>query len=287
MGNGTRGGGDGQVSAAVAMRSPVTSSDVAALAVVVAGALATAEEFQPVHDLTEFVPTRIEYDSVGGAGEAFYGYDGRVWERWETDFPQAEQNFAKRLNQLTNVVASRQPARRKLTAPNLGDSPLIYMSDVGYMALSGPEMRALRQYLHNGGFLWVDDFWGDAEWASFERAMAGVLPGRRWRVLPIEHAIFHTVFDIDEMPQIPARDFAHRADTAEPPWVHRFPAGSLDVASIRAYADDDGRLMAIATHNTDIADGWERESYGEWYFERFSTQSYRVGINVIVYALTH
>ena len=257
-----------------------------AIAVLV-GALALGEEAQLGGDLTVFVPTRIEYDSVGGAGEAFYGYDGRVWERWETDFPQAEQNFAKRINQLTSVVASRQPARRKLTAPNLGDSPLIYMSDVGYMALSAPEMRALRDYLHNGGFLWVDDFWGDAEWASFERAMTGVLPGRRWRVLPSEHPIFHTVFEIEEMPQIPARDFAHRATTAEPSWVHRFPAGSLEVATIRAYTDDDGRLMAIATHNTDIADGWERESYGEWYFERFSTQSYRVGINVIVYALTH
>lgn len=273
--------------AAVAMGSSLARSVIAVVAATAVGPFVAAAELQPAHDLTEFVPTRIEYDSVGGAGEAFYGYDGRVWERWETDFPQAEQNFAKRVNQLTNVVASRQPARRKLTAPNLGDSPLIYMSDVGYMTLSGPEMRALRQYLYNGGFLWVDDFWGDAEWASFERAMAGVLPGRRWRVLPIQHPIFHTVFDIDEMPQIPARDIAYRADTAEPPWVHRFPTGSLDVPTIRAYADDDGRLMAIATHNTDIADGWERESYGEWYFERFSTQSYRVGINVIVYALTH
>ena len=273
------------------MGSSLARSVVAVVAAIAAGSPAAAAELLPAHDLTEFVPTRIEYDSVGGAGEAFYGYDGRVWERWETDFPQAEQNFAKRVNQLTNVVASPQPARRKLTAPNLGDSPLIYMSDVGYMTLSGPEMRALRQYLYNGGFLWVDDFWGDAEWASFERAMAGVLPGRRWRVLPIEHPIFRTVFDIEEMPQIPARDFAYRAhlggDTAEPSWVHRPPTGSLDTPTIRAYADDDGRLMAIATHNTDIADGWERESYGEWYFERFSTQSYRVGINVIVYALTH
>ncbi len=237
-------------------------------------------------DLTAFTPTRIEYGSVGGWGEAYYGYDGRVWERWETDFPQAEQNFAKRINQLTAVVAAASPLRRKLTAPNLGDSPFIFMLDVGYMRLTAPEKRALRDYLHNGGFLWVDDFWGDAEWASFERAMADVLPGKRWRVLPIEHPIFHTVFDIDEMPQIPARDFA-RFGTTEPPGIHRYPTGSLETPTIRAYTDDDDRLMVIATHNTDIADGWERESYGEWYFERFSTQSYRVGINVIAYALTH
>ena len=245
---------------------------------------------EQTRDLTTFVPTRIEYDSVGGAGEAYYAYEGRLWERWETDFPQAEENFAKRLRELTAVVAAKGPARLRLTDEALGDSPLIFMSDVGYMRLSEREMAALRQYLDNGGMLWADDFWGDAEWASFERAMAGVLPGRRWRALSTEHPIFHTVFDIEEVPQIPARDFAspfRGANTAEPPWIHRFPAGSLATPSIRAWADDDGQLMVIATHNTDIADGWERESYGEWYFERFSTQSYRVGINVVVYALSH
>ncbi len=230
--------------------------------------------------------TRIRYDSIGGQRHAYYFYDGRWWERWETDFPQAEQNFAKRLNELTSVVASPVPLKRRLTDPRLGDSPLIFMSDVGYMELSGLEIEALRTYLANGGFLWVDDFWGDAEWASLERAMADVLPGKRWITLPIEHPIFHTVFDIEQMPQIPARDYA-RWGTTEPSFEHRRPTGAMETPSIRAYTDDDGRLMVIATHNTDIADGWERESYGEWYFENFSTKSYRVGINVIVYALSH
>ena len=232
--------------------------------------------------------TRIQYDSVGGQRQAYYFYDGRWWERWETDFPQAEENFAKRLNELTAVVASPVPRRRRLTHPDLGDSPLIFMSDVGYMELSKPEIDALRTYLANGGFLWVDDFWGDAEWASLERAMAEVLPGKRWITLPIEHPIFHTVFDIEVFPQIPARDYARWGEgTTEPSFEHRRPTGSMKTPSIRAYTDDDGRLMVIATHNTDIADGWERESYGEWYFENFSTKSYRVGINVIVYALSH
>ena len=260
----------------------------AVFAVLLATLTAAEESAQdePAYDLTTFVATRIEYDSVGGWGEAYYGYDGRIWERWETDFPQAEHNFVKRLGELTGVVASREPARRRLTDDDLGDSPLIFMSDVGYMRLTSAEKRALRDYLHNGGFLWVDDFWGDAEWASFERAMTDVLPGRRWRILPIEHAIFHTVFDIDEMPQIPARDFAGYG-TTEPAYIHRFPQGSLETPTIRAYLDDDGRPMAIATHNTDIADGWERESYGEWYFEEFSTKSYRLGINIVIYALSH
>jgi len=239
-------------------------------------------------DLTQVNLTRVVYDSIGGWGEAYYQFEGRVWARWETDYPQAEHNFAKRLRQLTRLNPAPLPARRRLTDPDLGDFPLIFMSDVGYANFSAEDADALRDYLKNGGFLWADDFWGDAEWASLERFMKVVLPGNRWREVPIDHPIFHTVFEMDEMPQIPARSFAGRGlQTSEPPWVHRYPAGSLERATMRGYFDDDGRLMVIGTHNTDVADGWEREAYGQWYFERFSTKSYRLGVNVYTYVLTH
>ncbi len=239
-------------------------------------------------DLTQVNLTRVVYDSIGGWGEAYYQFEGRVWARWETDYPQAEHNFAKRLRQLTRLNPAALPARRRLTDPDLGDFPLIFMSDVGYANFSAEDADALRDYLKNGGFLWADDFWGDAEWASLERFMKVVLPGNRWREVPIDHPIFHTVFEMDEMPQIPARSFAGRGlQTSEPPWVHRYPAGSLERATMRGYFDDDGRLMVIGTHNTDVADGWEREAYGQWYFERFSTKSYRLGVNVYTYVLTH
>ena len=239
-------------------------------------------------DLTQVNLTRVVYDSIGGWGEAYYQFEGRVWARWETDYPQAEHNFAKRLRQLTRLNPAALPARRRLTDPDLGDFPLIFMSDVGYANFSTEDADALRDYLKNGGFLWADDFWGDAEWASLERFMKVVLPGNRWREVPIDHPIFHTVFEMDEMPQIPARSFASRGlQTSEPPWVHRYPAGSLERATMRGYFDDHGRLMVIGTHNTDVADGWEREAYGQWYFERFSTKSYRLGVNVYTYVLTH
>ena len=239
-------------------------------------------------DLTQVNLTRVVYDSIGGWGEAYYQFEGRVWARWETDYPQAEHNFAKRLRQLTRLNPAALPARRRLTDPDLGDFPLIFMSDVGYANFSAEDADALRDYLKNGGFLWADDFWGDAEWASLERFMKVVLPGNRWREVPIDHPIFHTVFEMDEMPQIPARSFAGRGlQTSEPPWVHRYPAGSLERATMRGYFDDHGRLMVIGTHNTDVADGWEREAYGQWYFERFSTKSYRLGVNVYTYVLTH
>jgi len=231
---------------------------------------------------------RAIYDSEGGMGEAYYAYDGRVWARWETDFPQGDDNFSHRLTQLTRIHVNPTAASRLLTAADLGDFPFLYMSDPGYMVISPEEKAALRRYLANGGFLWVDDFWGDAEWRQFAKVMREVLPGREWTVLTPEHPIFHTVFDLNEMPQIPALPFASPGgSTAEHPNAHKYPAGSLEEPQMRAWLDDDGRLMVVATHNTDVGDGWEREAYGEWYFETFSTKSYMVGVNVVVYAMMH
>jgi len=249
---------------------------------------APGADARPLADLSTFNMARIRYDSVGGMGEAFYYFEGRVWARWETDFPQAEENFVQRLKELTRIDTAPAPALRRLTDPDLGDFPLVFMSDAGYLRFSDEEAAALGSYLRNGGFLWVDDFWGDAEWLSFERLMNEALPGVRWQELDIEHPVFHTVFDIDEMPQIPARSFADPwGPTDEPVFAHRYPQGSLKQPTMRGFVDDQGRLLAIGTHNTDIADGWEREAYGQWYFERFSTLSYRLAVNVIVYVMTH
>ena len=221
-------------------------------------------------------------------GEAYYVYDGRFWARWETDFPEGDDNFSHRLANLTRISVSPVAASRLLTAPDLGDFPMLYMSDPGYMVLTQEEIAALARYLANGGFVWVDDFWGDAEWQQFANVMRQVLPGREWRVLTPAHPIFHTVFDLKAMPQIPALPFASPdGDTAEPAGAHKYPAGSLHEPQMRAWLDDEGRVMVVATHNTDIGDGWEREAYGEWYFETFSTRSYMMGVNVVTYAMTH
>lgn len=239
-------------------------------------------------DLSRLNMVRAIYDSEGGMGEAYYAYDGRVWARWETDFPEGDDNFSHRLTQLTRINVAPKAASRLLTAPDLGDFPMLYMSDPGYMVITEEERAAFANYLQRGGFVWVDDFWGDAEWQQFANVMRSVLPNREWRVLALDHPIFHTVFDLKEMPQIPALPFASPGgSTAESPGAHKFPAGSLDTPQMRAWLDDDGRIMVLATHNTDVGDGWEREAYGDWYFETFSTRSYMVGVNVVVYAMTH
>ena len=129
-------------------------------------------------DLSKLSFVRVIYGSEGGMGEAYYAYDGRVWARWETDFPQGDDNLSHRLTQLTRIKVSPIGASRFLTAPDLGDFPMLFMSDPGYMVLSRQEIAALRRYLASGGFLWVDDFWGDAEWKQFADVMREVLPGQ-------------------------------------------------------------------------------------------------------------
>lgn len=241
-----------------------------------------------IPDLSRLNFARGIYDSEGGMGEAYYAYDGRLWARWETDFPEGDDNFSRRLAQLTRIAVNPRSASRRFTAPDLGDYPLLYLSDPGYMVMSRPEKEAFARYLASGGFVWVDDFWGDAEFEQFANVMREVLDGREWQVLTAEHPLFSSVYELDEVPQIPALPFARPGgSTAEYGAGHRQPIGSMDTAEMRAWLDDDGRVLVLATHNTDIGDGWEREAYGEWYFETFSTRAYMVGVNVVLYAMTH
>jgi hypothetical protein len=235
----------------------------------------------------EFVFARLRYDSIGGWGEAYYNYDGRTWERWETDYPQADENFTHRLTQLSAVVPQARGTTRRLTDPDVFDFPFLYICDPGYMRLSAEEKARLRQYLINGGFVWIDDFWGEGEWWNVEAIMSEVLPEYPWRELPGDHPLLHEVFDLNAAPQVPARDFAVQGWTTDPPWIHRSPAKEMEPVHLRGYFDADGRLMAVATHNSDIGDGFEREAYGQWYFENYSTRAYMMGVNIVVYAMSH
>ena len=107
-----------------------------------------------------FTFVRVEYDSSGGFGESWYRYEGRDWERWETDFPRAERNLLFRLTELTSLSINPEPISLRLTDSRIFDYPFLFMSDVGWQVLSRQEKGQLHRYLKRGGFLWVDDFWG-------------------------------------------------------------------------------------------------------------------------------
>ncbi len=242
-------------------------------------------------DLDAFTFVRIKYDSTGGFGESWYRHEGRDWERWETDYPRAEKNLILRLTQLTSLRVNPEPMVLRLTDERLFDYPLIFMSDVGWQRWSRREKAALATYLAAGGFLWVDDFWGDAEWQNLMDNIDDLNPRWQWRRIPSDHPIMTIVYQKKECPQIPARIFFTQTGLRyDPPQVHRYPSGGLagvDSVHFMGLFDASGRLMAVATHNTDIADGWEREAESKEFFDRFSIDSYAITINILVYALTH
>lgn len=242
-------------------------------------------------DADAFTFVRIKYDSTGGFGESWYRYEGRDWERWETDYPRAEKNLILRLNELTSMRVNPEPIVLRLTDKELLDHPFIFMSDVGWQKLSAEELSALEQYLEAGGFLWVDDFWGQAEWNNFARNVRNLKPAWKWRAIPNDHPILTIVYPLQECPQVPARIFYAQSGLPwDPPQVHRYPSGGdvgVRTVHFMGLFDSDNNLMAVATHNTDIADGWEREGESEEFFERFSIKSYAVTINILFYALTH
>ena len=225
-----------------------------------------------------FTFCRIKYNSYGGR-----------WGKWATDYPDAELNFSYRLQQLTSLHTHPDGIILELTDPKLFEYPFIYIIEPGELVFTEPEVIALRSYLRNGGFLMVDDFWGQYELDNFLHEMRRVFPNREATEIPLEHSIFHCVYDLKERPQIPAIGHAHpnRIDGEGNLITWEGGHDTRDVHYLGLY-DDNGRMMSIICHNTDLGDGWEREGEDPWYFQEFSEKkAYPLGINIVFYAMTH
>lgn len=209
---------------------------------------------------------------------------------WFTDYPDAELNLSYRLQQLTALKVSPEPRVIDLTDPQLTDYPWLFMSGAGNITLSDEEARALRAYLLNGGFLMVDDFWGQAEWDGVYRAMKQVLPGREPVDLPRQHQIFHCVYDLPDSLSLQTsnlRAATSNRDTGVT-WEDNHEGGNTRDVHFRALYDDKGRMMVIFCHNTDNGDGWEEESSDPWFFTTFSEKkNYPLAINILYYVMTH
>jgi hypothetical protein len=233
-----------------------------------------------------FTFARVQYSSgYGGYGRGRFGRGFRGGGGgWATDWPDSELNFSYRLHQLTSMQVNPDPKVIELTDPDLVNYPFIYIVEPGRLVFSEPEVEALRRYLLNGGFLMVDDFWGEAEWENFYREIKRVFPDREPVELSLDHPIFHAVFDLKEKPQIPSINVALEGRPYGITWERE----DAREVHYKAIYDDKGRMMVIICHNTDLGDGWEREGENEWYFREFSEKkAYPLGINIVFYAMTH
>ncbi len=220
-----------------------------------------------------FTFVRLRYGSGGGRGGG-----------WATDYPDSDLNFSFRLQQLTSLKVDPNGKVLELTDKELFDYPFVYLIEPGRLHFSEADVKALRKYLLSGGFLMVDDFWGEWEWENFYFQIKRIFPDREPIDVPLEHPIFHCVYDLKERPQVPSIGVARWGRSEGITWERE----DAKEVHYRAIYDDKGRMMVFICHNTDLGDGWEREGEDEWYFREFSEKkAYPMGINIVFYAMTH
>lgn len=217
----------------------------------------------------EFTFARIVYTGLGP-----WGY----YKAWNTDWPKSDRQFILGIRRLTNIQVAEEGKTIALTDPEIFQYPFLYSVECGHWNLTEPEVLALREYLRRGGFLFCDDFWGTWEWENFQQNMSRVLPEGRITEIPLSHQVFHSYYNISQLVQIPNVGLAvYSTQTYEQDGF---------VPHCRGIFDEHDRLMVIINWNTDLGDAWEWADL-PGFPTRFSTFAYEMGINAIVYAMSH
>ncbi len=224
----------------------------------------------------EFTFIRIKYNN-GGENYRYRNLFGPGFVYWAVDYPFAEENFIKRVKKYTSLKVAKEALALSLDDPQIFNYSFAYVVEVGYMSLSQHEAEVLREWLLRGGFLIVDDFHGPYEWNHFLEEMKKVFPEKPLIDIPADHPIFHCYYDFNKVPQIPGLGSWLRGRTYEKGGY--FP-------HCKGIFDDQGRLMVLVNHNTDIGDSWEHAEDPRYPAE-YSFKGFKLGINFIIYALTH
>jgi hypothetical protein len=224
----------------------------------------------------EFAWSRLRYTPLGGSFGGFGGYGGGSWSR---DYPKADITFLAALRRLTRIDARSYQQVVNLDREDIFNYPFVYAVQVETWTFSEEQAKRLREYLLKGGFLMVDDFHGTADWESFLRGMRMVLPAERFPITDLADGdeIFHVLYDIGQRFQVPGEQFVQTGRTYEkdgyvPKW--------------RAIRDDKGRIIVAICHNMHLGDAWEWADDSE-YPEAFASMAFRVGIDYVMYSMTH
>ncbi|MEM8487643.1 MAG: DUF4159 domain-containing protein [Bacteroidota bacterium] len=208
-------------------------------------------------------------------GDAVDSSDGEGWRRrwgahWSHDWPVAERNLHLALDRTTDIHVEGDPIVLRLSDEEIFEYPMLYICEPGYWMMEEEEVENLRDYLNRGGFVLFDDFGSESEWIQLVEEMKRAFPDLEPRELPNNHPIWSIFYDIDpvEAPAlVKGRGYFTKYDDA-----------------YIGYFDKNGRLMALACYNQDLGDGWE---WPDRNFEEASTISFQMGVNFLIYALTH
>jgi len=217
-----------------------------------------------------FIYTRLRYTpsftSFGGGG----GFFGGINYSWDHDYPRADRQFPTILAELTRIAARHDSSNiLALDDPALMRFPFAYLAEAGMMEPTESEVAGLRAYLQKGGFVIVDDFAGAGAWLNFERQLRRVLPDARPIRLTAAHPIFHSFFDIESL------DFQH-------------PYYGVRAEFFGVFEDNDPahRMMMIVNFNNDISEAWEWSGTGFIPID-LTNEAFKLGVNYVVYAMTH
>jgi len=240
---------------------------------------------EQANEKAEFSWSRLQYTAAqrsfggfggGGFGYRGYGYGGGGWT-WGQDYPKADRQFLLALRRLTRVNARSTEQVVDLDDDKIFNYPWVYAVDVEDWTFTSAEAKRLHDYLLKGGFLMVDNFHGTADWENFMNGMRLVIPDRPVEDLSNSDEIFHVLYDLSDRFQVPGEQYINTGRTYEkdgyvPKW--------------RAIRDDKGRVMVAICHNMHLGDAWEWADSPE-YPERFASMAFRVGINYVIYGMTH
>ena len=238
------------------------------------------------NEKAEFYWSRLRYTTRSGMGGGYgYSYGGfGGGGSWSRDYPKADRQFLMALRRLTRIearsteqVVDLDSVDPKTGVPLIYNYPWVYAVQVQTWTFTDTEAKLLREYLLKGGFLMVDDFHGTADWQSFMDGMRMVFPDRPVEDLADNDELFHVLYDIGQRFQVPGEQYVSTGRTYEkdgyvPKW--------------RAIRDDKGRVMVAICHNMHLGDAWEWADTAE-YPEKFASMAFRVGLDYIMYGLTH
>ena len=208
-----------------------------------------------------------------GGGDWTQGYSN-----WTIDYPRSDRHLSQAVRRLTRVQT--RSVEQPINLDEVDDVynwPWLYGVEVGHWDLTDQQAAKMRDFLLRGGFFMCDDFHGTQEWGVFIASMQRVFPDRP--IVDIDNAdpIFHTIFDLDDRYQVPGEQFVY---------THRVAEKDGFEARWRGIYDDKGRLMVAICHNMDLGDSWEHADNPR-YPEKYSALGIRIGVNYIVYAMTH